>query len=333
MDGARFGHQLSHQLQRDEHRPDRTAVRHAALGDGSRRQGGYYRMGQAVGPEGPWEPVFDDPIFLAKLDRFLAAFAVRYDDKPWLRYVDIGSIGDWGEGHTWAGSRQECGFAAQVHVDLHLKHFKHAPLVVSDDFVYALSNPAERAALHQFLLTNGISYRDDSIIVDGYLQARATPSPCAVRSFSRMPFARRRRCSSWSTTAPSSAWQLGRAPDSSVATYGKGKTGPDYFRGALELLHATYIGYHGDAHEWLADNPELTKELLNRCGYWLFPVSLELPEKAVAGEKLPLALTIENRGVAPPYAPYELRAKLTGPGAPWVHTLATGCRAWMPGAP
>ncbi len=56
-------------------------------------KGGHYRMGQAVGPEGPWEPVFDDPIFLAKLDRFLAAFAARYDGKPWLRYVDLGSIG------------------------------------------------------------------------------------------------------------------------------------------------------------------------------------------------------------------------------------------------
>jgi hypothetical protein len=122
-------------------------------------------------------------------------------------------------------------------------------------------------------------------------------------------------------------------PDSSAAKFGKGKTGPDFFRGALELLHATYIGYHGDAREWLADNPELTKELLNRCGYWLFPVSLELPEKTVAGEKLPFALTIENRGVAPPYAPYELRVKLSGGGTNLVRVLATGCKSWLPGAP
>ena len=32
------------------------------------------------------------------------------------------------------------------------------------------------------------------------------------------------------------------------------------FRGALGLLHATYIGYHGDAREWLTDNPELLME-------------------------------------------------------------------------
>jgi hypothetical protein len=292
-------------------------------------------MGQAVGPEGPWEPVFDDPIFLAKLDRFLAAFAARYDGKSWLRYVDIGSIGDWGEGHSWAGSRKECGFAARkAHVELHLKHFQHSQLVASDDFVYALPNPAERQALHQLLVTHGISYRDDSILVDGYLSG--TSDRFTVRSpqffedaFRRTPtvlelehYGHVKRLGNWE----------GRA-ESNVAKFGKGKTGPDYFRGALELLHATYIGYHGYAHEWLADNPDLTKELLNRCGYWLFPVSLELPETGFAGAILPLTLRMENRGVAPPYAPYELRVKLSGAGTPLVRVLARGCTSWLPGEP
>jgi hypothetical protein len=122
-------------------------------------------------------------------------------------------------------------------------------------------------------------------------------------------------------------------PNSSAAKFGQGKTGPDFFRGALESLHATYIGYHGDARQWLGDNSELTKELLNRCGYWLFPVSLELPEKAVAGEAVPLTLIMENRGVAPPYAPYELRVKLSRAADRVVRPLATGCKSWLPGVP
>src|SRR4030043_409700 len=68
-------------------------------------KGDYYIRGETVGPDGPWEPVFDDPVFLEKLENFLRVFAARYDGKSWLRYVDIGSIGDWGEGHTWAGSK------------------------------------------------------------------------------------------------------------------------------------------------------------------------------------------------------------------------------------
>lgn len=298
-------------------------------------QGGHYRMGQATGPEGPWEPVFDDPIFLTKLDRFLAAFAARYDHQPWLRYVDIGSIGDWGEGHSWAGSRREVGFAArQQHVDLHLKHFKHAQLVVSDDFVYALSDPTERQALHRYVLTNGISYRDDSILVNGYLAG--TSDRFTVRSPEFFADAYRQTPTVFELEHYGTVKRLGNwegRPDSLVAKHGQGKTGPDYFRGALELLRATYIGYHGYAHEWLADNSEFTREMLNRCGYWLFPTSLALPEKAAVGATIPIRFTLENRGVAPPYQPYELRVKFLGASTNWVRVLGQASKSWLPGTP
>ena len=55
VDGARAGHRLSHQLQGDQHRPHRAAVRHAALGDGGRRarralpDGQGHRAGRTVG--------------------------------------------------------------------------------------------------------------------------------------------------------------------------------------------------------------------------------------------------------------------------------------------
>jgi hypothetical protein len=61
-----------------------------------------------------------------------------------LEHRDIGSVGDWDEGHNWAGSRTECGLAARMrHVDLHLAHFHRSQWVVSDDFVYVLSDPQE----------------------------------------------------------------------------------------------------------------------------------------------------------------------------------------------
>ncbi len=298
-------------------------------------KGGHYRMGKLTGPEGPWEPEFDDPIFLAKLDRFLAAFAARYDAKPWVRYIDVGSIGDWGEGHCWAGSRKDLSFGVRKqHVDLHLKHFKRAQLIISDDYVHALNDPAERASLHHYILANGISYRDDSILVNGYLQG--TSDTFTVRSpeffadaypqnptvFELEHYGHVKRLGNWEVR-----------PDSEAARFGKGKSGPDFFRGALGLLHATYIGYHGDAREWLTDNPELTKELLNQCGYWLFPKSLELPDRVAAGATVPFTLTLENRGVAPPYKPYELRVKLSSGSTHWVHLAARAEKSWLPGRP
>ncbi len=298
-------------------------------------QGGHYRAGEAVGPDGPWEPRFDDPIFLEKLDRFLAAFAARYDRQPWVRYVDIGSIGDWGEGHTWAGSRQTLSLAVRkLHVDLHRKHFKRAPLVISDDYVYALKDPSERDILHRHILASGISYRDDSIMVNGYFSG--TSDRFTVRSPEFFADAFPRTPTVLELEHYGKVKQLGNwdaRPESAAAKSGRGKTGPDFFRGALELLHATYIGYHGDARAWLDDNPALTRELLNRCGYWLFPMSLELPSMLVAGTVAPIRLTIDNRGVAPPYQPYELRLKLSSDRASWAAVVGRADRTWLPGAP
>lgn len=298
-------------------------------------QGGYYRAGEVVGPEGPWEPVWDDPVFLGKLERFLAAFAARYDRQSWVRFVDIGSIGDWGEGHAWAGSRKTLSFAVRkLHVDLHLKHFKRAPLVISDDFVYALKDPQERENLHQHILANGISYRDDSIMVNGYFAG--TSDRFTVRSPEYFAVASRSTPTVLELEHYGKVKQLGNwevRPESAAAKFGRGKTGPDFFRGALQLLRATYIGYHGDAREWLTDNPELTRELLNRCGYWLFPLSIELPSTVAAGSVAPLRVTIDNRGVAPPYHRYELRVRLAGERASWVGVVGRTDKSWLPGAP
>ena len=119
-------------------------------------KGGFYRSGKAVGTDGPWEPDFDDPVYLEKLEHFLAAFAARYDGRPWLRYVDIGSIGDWGEGHTWAGSQKSYDFdQRKKHVDLHLKYFKKSPLVISDDFVYDTAGSDGRTRMHQYVVDHG----------------------------------------------------------------------------------------------------------------------------------------------------------------------------------
>ena len=294
-------------------------------------KGGYYRNGQPVGPDGPWEPAFDDPVFLEKLENFLRAFAARYDGKPWLRYVDIGSIGDWGEGHTYSGSRKQYSYETRKqHVDLHLKYFKVSPLVISDDYVYSLSNLQQREALHRYLVEKGISYRDDSILVNGYLSGYA--GTWTVRSPGFFADVWRQtptvfELEHYATVKRQGNWVA--APGSSLEKFGKGRSGADFFREALGLLHATYIGYHGYAHEWLADNPVLTVELLNRCGYWYFLHHVAIPDRLEAGRPCDLQLIWENRGVAPAYHDYQLRVCLGGPNT-CEFTVPAGNRKWMP---
>lgn len=296
-------------------------------------KGGYYRAGKEVGPDGPWEPVFDDPVFLEKLDRFLKAFAVRYDGRPWVRYVDIGSIGDWGEGHCWAGSRKKYGYEQRrTHIDLHLKYFKKSQLTISDDFVYEVGGPEERQRLHRYVVDHGISYRDDSILVDGYFAGHSASATVRSEEFFADVFKTKptvlelehygavKRGGNWLAT-----------PGSSIAKYAPGKTGADLLRDALGRLRATYIGYHGYAQEWLPDNPELTNELLNRCGYWYFPHRASIPWQLKPGETQTFQLAWENRGVAPAYIPFQLLVRLENDDRKIDLSLPAENTRWMPG--
>jgi hypothetical protein len=293
-------------------------------------RGGYYRTGKEAGPDAPWEPVFDDPVFLAKLENFLRAFAERYDGKLWIRYIDIGSIGDWGEGHTWAGSRKDYGFDIRKrHVDLHLQYFKRSQLTISDDFVFAVGDTALRQRLHEHVIKSKISYRDDSILVDGYFAGHsatatvrspeffADSAPLGPNVLELEHYGAVKKAGNWTARE-----------GSSIAKYGGGKTGPDMLREALSRLHATYIGYHGYVAEWLNDNPELTVELLNRCGYWYFLHNARTPDERLNGRENELGLTWENRGAAPAYNDFQLILRLRGEREVKLPDLAARNRRW-----
>lgn len=77
-----------------------------------------------------WEPDYDDPIFLEAFDRFLAAAAARYDGSDEVAFIDVGSFGVWGEGHTWFSTNR--GFSHETiitHLEMHRKHFKKTPVL------------------------------------------------------------------------------------------------------------------------------------------------------------------------------------------------------------
>jgi hypothetical protein len=295
-------------------------------------KGGHYYKGRKLGPEGPWEPQFNDPVYLAKLDNFLQAFAARYDGKPWLRYVDIGSIGDWGEGHTSSGSGTKYGWPERKrHVDLHCKHFKKTQLVVTDDFVYGIPDEEGRERMHRYVMANNITYRDDSILVDWYVKTYYENA--TVRSpryfeevYPRFPtilelqhYHSAKRTGNW----------LG-SPGSTLAQKGDGKTGADIFREAVDILHATYIGFHGHADVWMRENPALTRELLNRCGYWYFLHRAVLADDLRPGTAWVLKLVWENRGAAPAYHPYDLNVRFVGDKT-YDITVPARNQGWMPG--
>jgi len=296
-------------------------------------KGGFYSRHKKPGnPKFPWEPVYDDPVFLAKLEHFLRAFAKRYDGKPWLRYVDVGSLGDWGEGHTSSGSGKKYGWAARLkHLEIHTRHFKKTLVVVSDDFVQTAPTADGRKRLHRYIVDHDMSYRDDSILVDYWTRRDGKTWSVSAPELFEAVWRKRPtvlECQHLRLYADPDKWH-GR-PGSTTGRFNA--TAPDFIRGAIRTMHATYIGYHGPIHQWLAlpGNPRLTAELLNLCGYWYFPHRVTVPAAPGNRGESTISVTWENRGVAPAYHPYKLLFRLRGPARRTVAVDARNMR-WLPG--
>ena len=279
-------------------------------------------------------PGWDDPVFLEKLDHFHKAFAERYDGKPWVRYVDIGSIGDWGEGHT--------SFTTQIpptvteikaNIDIFLKNYRKSQLVCNDDLIAENKSDEELKELFDLIMARGISLRDDSPLVDYYVQNYLSSwtishpllyDPLYLTRpvvFELQHYGSVKRDGNW----------LGKNGSGTIEKYGY--SGAEIMRKAIETMHATYIGYHGYAEEWLADNPDLTKELANLCGYWYFPVSASFPSVLSRGENI-FSFVWLNKGVAPAYDSFDLILRFESENLTNsfdILPVNSGNKNWLPG--
>ena len=93
--------------------------------------------------------------------------ARRYDGNPNVAFIDIGSFGMWGEGHTGFSSRlneEQTLAVVKRHIDLHVKHFQHTLLCLNDD-VAGPSKPGPAFPAMDYAIANGVTMRDDSILV------------------------------------------------------------------------------------------------------------------------------------------------------------------------
>ena len=151
------------------------------VGQEGRCQGVFYELGK--GRRGPTTghpgiPDFGDPVFLRKLDHFLEVLAARYDGNPNIAFVDIGSYGLWGEGHTLMSSRVAKDRAREMiqqHLDLHLKHFKHTLLAFNDDMA-GPEQPGSRLPETDMALARGLALRTTASWFSGPPVPGITPS-------------------------------------------------------------------------------------------------------------------------------------------------------------
>lgn len=235
-----------------------------------------FTVGKGVDEQGPfWEPCYDDPVFLEKYAHFLAAAAARYDGNPNVAFVDVGSFGVWGEGHTFA-STQITYPAAVVkrHIDLYTGCFKKTLLAANDDFSFQGDETI------QYALEKGLTLRDDSILVQ--------PPP---KSY-------------FNATMAQAFWP--KLPvilehehyNSSIA---RGAWNREIFLRAIEEYHASYMCIHWFPREFLEKERALIDQVNQRLGYRLRLSEAAWPAKLRINERLEFSSSWTNAGVAPCY--------------------------------
>lgn len=266
-------------------------------------KGNFYKRGDSGGiltdehGGGTWEPDYGDPLFLKYLDKFIRKFAEKYDGDSRVEYVDIGSYGNWGEGHTYFGSKKCFGLdVLKCHAAIHARHIKKTPILVNDDFIMQMYDrpDEEKIQLRDFCLSLGFGIRDDSVLVGSwdYRRYHNVEHPELFKMFSK------------------------NAPANIELAHFNHYTS-DLAKGGMRIIEAarccraTYIGFHGYPDEWLNENYYVTQYLANRLGYWFFINRITHNETVTAYSPAMIEIEFENRGFAPCYNKFDFEIKFT----------------------
>jgi hypothetical protein len=251
-----------------------------------------YEWGKGPKRGGPlWDPGFLDPVFLQKLDRFLAALARRYDGNPNVAFLDVGSFGMWGEGHTGGSSRldeAQTEAAVKRHIDLHLEHFHHTLLAINDD-VAGPDKSGRHFPLTDYARARGLTLRDDSILVQ-------TPPRSWYHAEMAQDF--------WP------AVPVILEHEHFGASKQRGAWSGDLLLKSVEDYHASYMSIHWWPREELAENRAAIERINRRLGYRLQLRAASWPEEVPVNSPFTVETDWADAGVAPCY-----------PGGFWALTL------------
>jgi hypothetical protein len=223
-----------------------------------------------------WQPRYDDPVFLKHLEEFLAAAARRYDGNPNVAWIDVGSFGMWGEGHTSGNYSRE---TRRQHIALHTKHFKQTLVAVNDDLGKERGQPNRLDDL--IGAAPNLALRDDSILVN--------PAPKAYRSaFLAEPFWPRQpvilESAHYSLPRGKKYWDDG-------ALYAE----------SMEAYRGSYISVHDSPRRFWDENQDFIRRMNLRMGYRLNLLEAAWPAKVAAQASFAVSTKWKNVGVAPCY--------------------------------
>ncbi len=104
-------------------------------------------------------PVWDDPVFMQKTEKYIQALADKYDGHPGVAFIDIRNCGNWGEWHI--GGLKGASVIREdnqyEHISMWLKAFRNTRLILP-------VNGNESTPISRWAVEQGVGLRRDGII-------------------------------------------------------------------------------------------------------------------------------------------------------------------------
>ena len=233
--------------------------------------------------DGYFEPDYDDPIFLEKVENFIRILAERYDNNSNVAYIFVGHYGMWGEGHTVLTTPKHghsWGFDTQKNmIDLYCRYFKNTQLCISDDYV-GHDLRGERFPITDYAFTRGVSIHDDSILVQ--------PKP-----------------NSWYHSEMAQLFWPTLPIVLEHEHYGgsleRGAWDKELLIKAVEDYHASFLSIHWWPNVFYEANSDIIERINRRIGYRLQTHEIIWPASIKKGLPFTIQSKWTNAGVAPCY--------------------------------
>ena len=247
-------------------------------------------------------PDYSDPRLRDALKSFIAALGSRYDNDPRIGFITAGLLGTWGEWHDYPRNELFASLAVQDEVmTAYETAFRKTPILLRYPAGPGGSGHAPNAARR-------FGYHDDSFawatLDTGkpsdswfYLPALKSAGRDALEKWKRFPIGGEIRPEAW-----------GKVFDTDP-----GDAQIQNFRACVAQTHATWLMDSGMFAKRQSDAriQRATAEV-QRMGYE-FHIADVATEPIRAG-KLPIAVSVENRGVAPFYYDWPIEFALLAEG-------------------